>query len=186
MAPLNFTNHFLIAMPTLADPNFVQTVTYICAHSEDGAMGIVINRPLDIGLGEVLAQMKMEAADPGINDRPVFHGGPVQRDRGFIIYRPAASWDSSLKVSEEVAVATSRDILEAISCGNGPEDTLVALGYAGWSAGQLEQEMLDNAWLSSPANDEILFKLPASDRWRSAVALLGIDLDNLSSEVGHA
>ena len=186
MAPLNLTNQFLIAMPSLADPNFVHTVTYICAHSEDGAMGIVINRPLNIGLGEVLAQMKMEATVPDINERPVFHGGPVQRDRGFIIYRPASSWDSSLQVSDEVAVATSRDILEAISCGEGPQDTLVALGYAGWSAGQLEQEMLDNAWLSTPANDNILFRLPAPDRWRSAVALLGIDLDNLSSEIGHA
>ncbi|MGQ0656547.1 MAG: YqgE/AlgH family protein [Chromatiales bacterium] len=186
MRSMNLTNHFLIAMPSLADPNFSHTVTYMCAHSEEGAMGIVINRPLSFGLGEVLSQMQMQATHPRINDIPVFQGGPVQRDRGFILFRPNTQWGSSLEVGGEVGVATSRDILEAISRGEGPSDTLVALGYAGWSAGQLEQEILDNAWLSSPANEQILFKVPPQDRWRRAAALLGINIDAMSPEAGHA
>ena len=149
-------------------------------------MGIVINRPLTFGLGEVLNQMHMQASDPRINDLPVFQGGPVQRDRGFILHRPSGQWGSSLQVGGEVGVATSRDILEAISRGEGPVDTLVALGYAGWSAGQLEREILENAWLSSLANEEILFKTPPHDRWRSAAALIGIDIDAISHDAGHA
>lgn len=186
MRALNLTNHFLIAMPALADPNFTQTVTYICAHSEEGAMGIVINRPLNFGLGEVLAQMQLEAVDPRINDLPVYQGGPVQRERGFILYRPPGQWDSTLCVGGDVGVATSRDILEAISKGHGPKDTLVALGYAGWSPGQLEHELMENAWLSSPADEDILFTVPAQERWRSAAALLGVDIENLSNDAGHA
>lgn len=183
---MNLTNQFLIAMPSLADPNFSHTVTYICAHSEEGAMGIVINRPLSFGLGEVLSQMQMQAADPRINEIPVYQGGPVQKDRGFILFRPNAQWSSSLEIGGDVGVATSRDILEAISRGEGPSETLVALGYAGWSGGQLEQEILDNAWLLTPASEEIMFKVPPADRWRSAAALLGIDIGAMSSQAGHA
>ncbi|HTT08352.1 MAG TPA: YqgE/AlgH family protein [Gammaproteobacteria bacterium] len=186
MEALNLTNQFLIAMPTLADPNFSQTVTYICAHSEEGAMGIVINRPMNIALGEVFSQMKMATADPQINSRLVFNGGPVQPDRGFVLHRPMGTWSSNLQVSTEIGVATSRDILEAISKGEGPADALVALGYAGWGAGQLEREMLDNSWLSAPANQDILFRLSPEDRWQAAVALLGIRADSLSTEAGHA
>jgi putative transcriptional regulator len=183
---MNLTNHFLVAMPALDDPNFSQTVTYICAHGEEGAMGIVINRPLNFSLGEVLSQMHMEAVDPGINDLPVFQGGPVQRDRGFILYRPASEWDSTIQIGGDIGVATSRDILEAISKGRGPQDTLVALGYAGWAPGQIEREMLDNAWLSLPADEGILFQTAPQDRWRSAVALMGVDIGHLSHEAGHA
>ncbi len=186
MEALNLTNQFLIAMPTLADPNFSQTVTYICAHSEEGAMGIVINRPMNIALGEVLSQMKMSATDPQINSRPVFSGGPVQPDRGFVLHRPMGAWSSNLQVSMEIGVATSRDILEAISKGEGPADALVALGYAGWGAGQLEREMLENSWLSAPVNEDILFRLSPEDRWHAAVALLGIRADSLSTDAGHA
>lgn len=186
MKSLDLTNHFLIAMPSLLDPNFFKTVTLICAHSEKGAMGIVINRPTTIRLGEVLGQMEIVAADSKINDMTIYEGGPVQRDRGFVIYRPLGQWVSTLEINDTYGVATSRDILEAISRGSGPENTLIALGYAGWGAGQLEQELAENAWLSSPAEESILFHVPAEDRWRSAAALLGIEIEYLSDQTGHA
>jgi len=186
MPAFDLTNHFLIAMPTLADPNFVRTVTYICAHNEEGAMGIVINRPLNLELGEVLSQMDLKSDDPSVSARPVYHGGPVHTDRGFVIHRPACEWNSTITVSADVAVSTSRDILEAISQGAGPTDSLVALGYAGWGAGQLEQEMAHNAWLSGPASLDILFTTPAEQRWTRAATLLGIDIGAISHDVGHA
>jgi len=186
MSPINLTNHFLIAMPTLADPNFSQTVTYVCSHGDDGAMGIIINRPLNFGLGEILSQMQLQATDESIGHMPVYQGGPVQRDRGFVLFRPGASWNSSIQVTEDVGVATSRDILEAISKGEGPRETLIALGYAGWAGGQLEQEMLDNAWLSIPANEDIIFRVPPQERWHRAAALLGINIDTIAHDAGHA
>ena len=185
MDRFNLTNHFLIAMPTLEDPNFVRTVTYICAHNEEGAMGIVINRPLELELGEVLSQMDLHSDDPGVVSRPVYQGGPVHTDRGFVIHRPAREWNSTIAISPEVAVSTSRDILEAISNGNGPDDAFIALGYAGWGAGQLEQEMAQNAWLSGPADLEIIFTTPAEKRWQRAADLIGIDLSSISHDVGH-
>jgi putative transcriptional regulator len=186
MTTLDLTDHFLIAMPMLDDPNFSHTVTYVCAHNDDGAMGIVINRPIGIGLGEVLAQMELSSSDPAVAEYPVFQGGPVHRDRGFIIHRPTANWESTIRVTEEIGVSTSRDILEAISKGSGPEDKLVALGYAGWGAGQLEQEIAQNAWLSVPATREIIFRTPPDQRWEEAAAQMGIDLNILSNDVGHA
>lgn len=188
LAGMNFdlTNHLLIAMPSLADPNFVQTVTYMCVHNDEGAMGIVINRPLELDLGEVLAQMELNSVSPAIARQPVYHGGPVHTDRGFVLHRPAAQWNSTIKVTGEVAVSTSRDILAAMSDGTGPQDSLVALGYAGWTAGQLEQEMAQNAWLSGPADLEILFQTPAERRWQQAAELIGIDLNAISHDVGHA
>ena len=149
-------------------------------------MGIVINRPLNFGLGEVLSQMQMQPVDARINDITVYQGGPVQRDRGFVIHRPSGHWNSSMQVSRNVGVATSRDILEAISRGEGPEEALIALGYAGWAGGQLEQELLDNAWLSIPAEEDIMFKVPPQERWHRAAALLGIDIDAISYDAGHA
>ncbi|MEQ8497445.1 MAG: YqgE/AlgH family protein [Gammaproteobacteria bacterium] len=186
MNHFDLTNHFLIAMPTLADPNFSRTVTYICAHNEEGAMGIVVNRPLDIELGEVLEQMELSTADPAVRTRPVYQGGPVHTDRGFVLHRPARDWNSTITVTADLGVSTSRDILEAISTGTGPSDSLVALGYAGWGAGQLEQEMADNAWLSGPANLAIMFETPAELRWERAAALIGVDLAAMSHDVGHA
>lgn len=183
---LDLTNHFLIAMPQLDDPNFARTVTYVCAHNEDGAMGIVINRPLELELGEVLEQLQLETADPHINALPVYQGGPVHRDRGFVIHRPAADYGSTIKVTEDIAVSTSREILAAISRGEGPTDSLIALGYAGWSPGQLEQEIQQNAWLSGPATLEVLFHAPAARRWAEAAALLGVNLSLISGDVGHA
>lgn len=186
MGSLNLTNQFLIAMPALDDPNFSRTVTYVCAHSDDGAMGIVINRPLDLELGEVLNQLELTAEDPEILTRTVFQGGPVHRDRGFIIHRPARDWGSTLHVTGEIALSTSRDILAAMSRGEGPGEALVALGYAGWDAGQLEAELAQNAWLSGPADPEIIFRAPPATRWARAAALMGVDLARLSQDVGHA
>lgn len=186
MERFNLTNQFLIAMPTLADPNFVKTVTFICAHNEEGAMGLVINRPLDLELGEVLSQMDLPSDDPQISAQPVYLGGPVHTDRGFVIHRPAREWNSTIAVAPEIAVSTSRDILEAISQGTGPADMLVALGYAGWGAGQLEQEIAQNAWLSGPADLDIIFLTPAAQRWQRAADLIGIDLQSISHDVGHA
>ena len=180
------SNHFLIAMPSLKDPNFSRTVTYICEHNADGAMGIIINRPMDFRLDEVLEHMGVDSDNAEVNDELVYAGGPVQRERGFVLHRPAGRWDSSLNISAEVAVTTSRDVLEAMALGSGPEEYLVALGYAGWGEGQLEQEMIDNAWLAGPMTPELMFHTPAEQRWSSAAALLGVDIRMMSNQVGHA
>lgn len=180
------TNHFLIAMPTLADRNFYRTVTFVCEHSSEGAMGIVINRTTDLQLGEILDQLEISAADKSLITQPVYLGGPVQNNRGFVIHEPLGDWESTLPVTDTVGVSTSRDILAAIAEHRGPQRYLVALGYAGWGAGQLEREMVENSWLSSPANSEILFELPLEQRWNAAASLVGVDLNTLSSEAGHA
>lgn len=180
------TNHFLIAMPALADPNFFHTVTYICEHNEKGAMGIVINRPMEVSLGDILKQLDIEPSQSTDTDHPIYDGGPVQREHGFVIHSPIGAWDSTLEVTPDIAISTSRDILTAIAHNEGPERYLIALGYAGWGAGQLEQEMADNAWLSGPADESILFDMSTENRWSAAAALLGIDVNLLSSEVGHA
>ena len=182
----NLTNQFLIAMPGLRDPNFARTVTYICEHSEKGAMGIVVNRPLELSLGDVLEHMKITDPAPGIGDQPVYLGGPVDNERGFVLHTKTAPWSSTLKVTNGIYITTSRDILEAMARGEGPERTLVALGYAGWAGGQLESELQDNAWLSGPSDIRILFELPAEERWAAAARLLGVDLTLLSAEAGHA
>ncbi len=186
MAEQSFTDHFLIAMPSLDDPNFQRSVTYICEHNADGALGIVINRPTDVSLGELLEHTDIETSITGVADRTVFMGGPVQQDRGFVLHTPGGEWDSTLAVSPQAAVTTSRDILAAIARADGPERYMVALGYAGWGAGQLEQEMAENAWLCGPASADILFDLPVEQRWQAAAALLGVDLALLSSDTGHA
>lgn len=180
------TNHFLIAMPNLADPNFFHTVTYICEHNEKGAMGIVINRPMEISLGDILRQLNIVPSNNTNIDFPIYDGGPVQRENGFVIHSPVGAWDSTLEITPDIAISTSRDILAAIAHNEGPERHLIALGYAGWGAGQLEQEITDNAWLSGPADESILFDMDTESRWNAAAALLGVDLNLLSSEVGHA
>ena len=149
-------------------------------------MGIVINRPLDLVLGEVLEQMNITFGDEIARDTPIYDGGPVQSDRGFVLHEYHQDWNSSLKVNEQIGVATSLDILDAIAKGKGPKSTLIALGYAGWSAGQLEKEMQENIWLSGPAESHVIFDTPVEQRWNSAASLLGIDMDQLSPDVGHA
>ncbi len=186
MQHTNLTNQFLIAMPALTDPNFFHTVTYVCTHNEDGAMGIVINRRTDLKLGDILKQMEIEPEHDVAKDIPIYDGGPVQKERGFVIHRPRGSWDAMLAVGEDMSVTTSRDILAAVARGEGPQQTLIALGYAGWGAGQLEREIADNAWLNGPADQRILFETPLEERWQAAAALLGVDFDRLSADAGHA
>ncbi len=180
------TNHFLIAMPNLMDPNFFHSVTYICMHNEDGAMGIIINRPMNVDLGDILEHMEIESTNLVANRLPIFAGGPVQRERGFVIHQPNEQWDAMLTIEDNIAVTTSRDILSALATGKGPEQVLVALGYAGWAPGQLEQEMVENAWLSIPADFDIIFDTPPEKRWETAAKRLGVDLTLLSSEAGHS
>jgi putative transcriptional regulator len=180
------TNHLLIAMPSMADPNFSQSVTYICEHTDEGAMGIIINRPLDVTVNEVFTQLNLPAEQAEYNDMSVYSGGPVLQERGFVLHRPQGEWESSLPITDSVAVTTSQDILAAMANGAGPQDVLLALGYAGWDAGQLEQEMADNAWLTTPAQENILFELPSPQRWKAAAQLIGIDPDQLSGASGHA
>ncbi|KHF25545.1 transcriptional regulator [Solemya velum gill symbiont] len=182
------TDHFLIAMPGLMDQNFFQSVTYIVEHSEDGAMGIVINHPLEITLEEMFGQLKIEAS-PGTKalGNSLYLGGPVQEDRGFVLHDgDAVTWASSLQIEKALCVTTSKDILEAIAQGNGPRNSLVALGYAGWAAGQLEREISENSWLSGRADKDIIFNLPVEKRWSAAEQLIGVDISLLSSEAGHA
>ncbi len=179
-------HQFLIAMPTLADPNFFQTVTYITEHNASGALGLVINRPLNLTLSQLLEHLEIHSDPPGVAAIPVYHGGPVQPEQGFVLHCPVGHWSATLRVTDDIGITTSRDILQAVACGEGPQHLLVALGYAGWGPGQLEQEIADNAWLSSPFDFNIVFATPSDQRWQAAAALLGIDLNLLSSHVGHA
>jgi putative transcriptional regulator len=179
-------DHFLIAMPAMGDPNFNETVTYVCKHDEEGALGIIINRPTDMVLDEVFRQLSLEAADKHVASLPVLAGGPVRRDRGFVLHRSEAAYDSTLETGPGMKVTVSQDILGAIARGEGPEHVLVALGYAGWDTGQLEAEMATNAWLSVPADHAILFETPFEERWAAAAALLGVDIHQLASYAGHA
>jgi putative transcriptional regulator len=180
------TNHLLIAMPMLADPNFARTVTLICEHSTDGAMGLVINRVTDLKVRDVLDQLGIPSGASACAGMPVFLGGPVQNNRGFVLHEPLGSWEATLPVTENMGVSTSRDILEALAENRGPEKCLVALGYAGWAAGQIEREISENSWLNSPADHDILFALPPDQRWQAAVRLAGVDPALLSEEAGHA
>lgn len=187
MSSSYLTNQLLIAMPNLADPNFHQTVTLICEHSDQGALGIVINRPLDLRLGEVFDQMALNSEDESLKELPVLDGGPVSKDRGFVLHSyEGPVWDSTIELPNKIGVTTSRDILTALANGDGPSQALVALGYAGWGAGQLDAEMVSNAWLNVPANENLLFTTPFEERWNSAVSLLGVDISRLSSSAGHA
>jgi putative transcriptional regulator len=180
------TNQFLIAMPGLEDPNFFHSVTYICEHNDQGALGLVINRPLDMQLGEILQHIKLQHSEPEARQIQVHLGGPVQQDRGFVLHEPLGEWEATLKVTDRIGITSSIDILQAIAKNEGPERSLITLGYAGWGAGQLEQEMAENAWLSGPADPDILFNSPDEERWKAAAASLGVDLDLLSGEAGHA
>jgi putative transcriptional regulator len=186
MSETSLTNHLLIAMPTLADPNFSQTVTIVCEHTEKGALGIVVNKPLPMKLSDVLEQMNLEPRSDYIAAKPVLRGGPVSTDRGFVLHRPGGQWDHSHRVSDMVQVTTSRDVLAAIARGEGPDDAFIALGYAGWEAGQLEHEIKENSWISMPIDARMVFDLPYQDRWSAAWRFMGIDKDMLSRSAGHA
>lgn len=182
----SLTNHLLIAMPGMADPNFNSTVTLVCEHNEEGALGIVINRPLNMKLGGLLEQLQLDQADQAIASAPILDGGPVGRERGFVLHKPHGKFETSVAVSDEIQLTLSRDVLDAMAAGTGPDKSLVALGYAGWEAGQLEMEMLQNTWLSVPANPEIIFDVPFNDRWSVAAKIIGVDISQMSSHAGHA
>lgn len=182
----NLTNHFLIAMPSLQDPNFSRSVSYICEHSDQGAMGIIVNRPAELVLGEILEQLSIDAASQDIYRQPVYLGGPVQSERGFVLHNDNSVWDSTLAVTEQISVTTSKDILEAIANDEGPDKSLMALGYAGWEGGQLERELSENSWLSGPAESAIIFSMPSEQRLSAAAKQLGVDLNLISLEAGHA
>ncbi|MGH8398375.1 MAG: YqgE/AlgH family protein [Gammaproteobacteria bacterium] len=179
-------NQFLIAMPSLKDPNFQQSVVYVCEHNADSALGIVINRPTPVVLGDIFKQLSIEASDAQLVHRPVFQGGPVQMERGFVIHQPVGAWEATLKIGDNLGVTTSRDVLAAMARGEGPQNAFVALGYAGWSAGQLETELSSNSWLSTPADRSIIFETPVEQRWQAAAQLIGVDIALLSGDAGHA
>src|SRR3569623_1369169 len=168
MSTLSFTNQYHIAKPSLADPNFQRTVTYVCEHNDRGAMGIVINRPLNLTLGEVFDHMHITAPDRGITRHTVFMGGPVQTERGIVLHQPAGRWDNTLHITQDMGMATSKENLEDIARGHGPAEIFVALGYAGGGAGQLVVELSINAWLSGPAVFRVIFLSPCHQRWESA------------------
>jgi len=180
-------NHFLIAVPALSDPNFSRGVTLLCQHNEDGAMGILINRLSNYRLGDILAQMDISTDNAELAAAPVLAGGPVQPERGFVLHEPTEqTWDSSFRISDQLNLTTSRDILAAMARGDGPRRAVVALGYAGWGAGQLENELQQNAWLAVSADPSICFDTEIEQRWAAAARLMGIDMSLLTAYAGHA
>ncbi len=183
---VNLTGHFLIAMPAMADPYFAKSVAFICEHNENGALGVIINRPIEMSLDELLTQVGIETGERKFVDASVNFGGPVQVDRGFVLHQPVGAWQSTIAVSGDTALTTSKDILEATARGEGPNKMLVSLGYSGWSPGQLEQEISQNAWLTVPAGENIIFDIPAEQKLVAAMHLLGVDFASLSEEAGHA
>jgi putative transcriptional regulator len=178
--------HFLIAMPAMEDPNFKGTVTYICEHSEQGALGVVVNRQTDLTMASLFDQIEMKPSDLSLAQRKVRFGGPVGVEHGFVLHRSHGTWNSSIVVSDELSLTTSKDILEALALGNGPTDWMLTLGYAGWGAGQLEEEIAANAWLTVEANAELLFDTPADALFDTAMLRLGISKFSLSNVAGHA
>jgi putative transcriptional regulator len=176
----------LIAMPGMVDSNFVGSVTLLCQHNEAGAIGITINRLSNFTLGEIFSQLQIDCGNDSIRNNPVLEGGPVAADRGFVLHSPLEGYESSMDVGQEIMVTTSRDVLADIASGSGPDKYIVALGYAGWGGGQLEGEMLANAWLSVSADTDIVFDLPVASRFDQALGRLGIEIDRLHSEAGHA
>jgi putative transcriptional regulator len=186
MSSINLTHHFLIAMPNMADPYFSRTLTYVCEHNDQGALGLVVNRPIDMTLQALFERLSLSLRSPELSDAPIYFGGPVQTDRGFVLHEPQGSWQSTLRLREENGHNTSKDILEAVGRGQGPRRLLVTLGYAGWSPGQLEHEISQNAWLTVEARDAIIFDTPAEERLPAAMELLGLDYARLQDAAGHA
>ena len=186
---LNLANHFLIAMPSIQDPIFGGTVVYVCEHNEKGVLGVVINKPTDMTMEVLFDRVDLKLA-PGLRssvvDQPIMFGGPVQDDRGFVLHSPGGRFSSSLTVTDDVAFTTSIDVLEAVASGAGPARMLVSIGYAGWSPGQLEEELSRNGWLTVGADARVLFDLPIEERYTAAIKLLGIDPLMLATEAGHA
>lgn len=179
-------NQLLIALPALADTDFSRSVALICQHDPDGAMAIIVNRPSEYTLGEVLGQMGVEGGDETLRGQIVLAGGPVHPERGFVLHDGGMRWDSSLAIGDGLYLTTSREILEAMARGEGPEHAVVALGCAGWGSGQLEHELTENSWLTAPADAELLFALPLDARWQAAAGRIGVDFAYLADYAGHA
>ena len=180
-------DHFLIAMPAMGDPNFNGTVTYLCTHNEQGALGIIINKPLDMQVAEIYQQLSLAVPDDAQAYQPVLDGGPLQGSMGFVLHQGEEAYDTTLHTTgTDIKVTVSQDILGSMACGRGPDPAVVALGYAGWDSGQLESELAANAWLSAPADPAIIFDTPFEQRWAAAANLLGVDIAQLSSYAGHA
>ncbi|HET8697388.1 MAG TPA: YqgE/AlgH family protein [Gammaproteobacteria bacterium] len=177
-------DHFLIAMPAMADPNFTETVTYVCKHDDEGAFGVIVNRPSDLSMAQMFAELKLDLRDRELAEQPVLRGGPVERERGFVLHRSSEAFAATL--DGDIKVTVSPDILAAIAQGGGPRPVMVALGYAGWDGGQLEAELRANAWLTVPANPEIVFDTPFEQRWTAALTLPGVDLNHMTNYAGHA
>lgn len=183
----SFKNQLLIAMPNLVDPSFFHGVTVVCQHNSEGALGLVVNHPTEMTLGDILEQMDIVAVDDKIAATPIFSGGPVQQERGFVLHHKLDQlWESSIAISDTLALTTSRDILKAIAEGNGPEKFLITLGYAGWGEDQLEEEMKSNAWLSTQYDESVVFDTPISQRWSTAANKVGLDINLINSQAGHA
>jgi putative transcriptional regulator len=183
---IDLTHHFLIAMPNMVDPYFAKSLTFICEHNDQGALGVVVNRPIDLSLQALFERINLKLEPHTLHNLPVYFGGPVQTDRGFVLHQPAGEWNSTLKVRGSLGLTTSKDILEAVGRGGGPAKMLVTLGYSGWAAGQLEHELGQNAWLSVEAGEQIIFDLPAEEKLPAAMELLGVDFVSLSEVAGHA
>jgi putative transcriptional regulator len=184
---LQLRNQFLIAMPNLADPNFNQSLTLICEHNSDGALGFVVNKPSELHLFELLEQQQLSyCPQPGVTDAPLYWGGPVEMQRGFILHSAEKTWHATMPVSDEISITSSIDIIEDTLQGKGPEQLMYLLGYAGWGAGQLEQEIADNSWLTVAADSETLFTTQAEQRWEAAASKLGVDLHLILGDAGHA
>lgn len=181
-------NHFLVAMPSLIDSFFYHSVVYLCDHDEDGAMGVIINRPTRITMQELFQHLKIRNNSEPVQEMPVLFGGPIQKEQGMVLHqgRGTGEWKSTLDVDDNLFLTTSSDILEALGTDSGPEKSLVTLGYAGWEAGQLEQEIRANDWLTVPADNHTLFDVPAEDRWQKAAQQIGVDIHMMSQHSGRA
>lgn len=179
-----FTDHFLVAMPSLQDSTFNKSVVYLYEHGDNGAMGVLINKPMQINLGNVFSHLGIEVDDDDAIEAPVLMGGPVNQEHGFILYRPNRKKKTQAK--QEIELTASKEMLNKIAHGKGPNDFIVTLGYSGWGSGQLESEIERNDWLIVPANRGIIFDVPISQRWQSAAKLIGVDINNISSQTGHA
>ena len=186
MQTVNLTGHFLIAMPSMADERFSRTLTYICEHNEEGALGVIVNRPIEMNMSDLFTQIGSPLARAELAKQTLYFGGPVDTGRGFVLHQPVGHWQSTLAVNGTLGLTTSKDILDAIGEGGGPDKMMVSLGYAGWDAGQLEEELAQNAWLSVAADAQVIFDMPAEQRLEAAMRLLGVDYANLSEDAGHA
>jgi len=183
---ISLKNHLLIAMPNMHNRAFDRTVTLVCVNDDKGSFGITINRPIKITIGDVFQQLDLSTENSDLNEKLALSGGPVDSAQGFVLHDTDKRWNSTMRISDELAVTSSRDILEDIINGDGPDNFILTLGCANWAPQQLEEEMMSNAWLTCPAKNSIVFDLPYKQRWEAAADSMGVDLSRMSSSIGHA